>query len=96
MARYVSLIDWTEQGIRNFKDSVERAEAAQDVAKQLGGAFEVYWTVGGHDLVAISEFPDDESAAAFLLKLGSMGNVRTKTMRAFTANEMGNIINKAG
>jgi uncharacterized protein with GYD domain len=96
MPRYVSLIDWTDQGVRNFRDSVDRAEAAQDAAKQLGGAFEVYWTLGEHDIVAISEFPDDESATAFLLKLGSLGNVRTKTMRAFTAKDMTGIIGRAG
>jgi uncharacterized protein with GYD domain len=96
MPRYISLIDWTDQGVRSFSDTVDRAEGAQDAAKQLGGALEVYWTLGEHDIVAISEFPDDESATAFLLKLGSAGNVRTKTMRAFTAKEMGGIIGRAG
>lgn len=83
------LIDWTDQGIRNFRDSIERAAAAKDAAKQHDdGTLEIYWTVGGHDIVVLSEFPDDESAAAFLLKLGSLGNIRTKTMRAFNADEM--------
>jgi uncharacterized protein with GYD domain len=96
MPRFVSLLNWTDQGVRNFKDTLDRAEAAQDVAKQLNGSLELYWTLGEFDIVAVSEFPDDESATAFLLKVGSLGNVRTKTMRAFTAQEMGNVIGRAG
>jgi uncharacterized protein with GYD domain len=96
MPTFISLLDWTDQGVRNFKDTVDRAEAAKDAAKQLNGSLEVYWTLGEHDIVAVSEFPDDESATAFLLKVGSLGNVRTKTMRAFTAQEMGDVISRAG
>jgi uncharacterized protein with GYD domain len=94
MPRYISLIDWTDQGVRDFKSTVDRAETARDAAKQLGGEYEVYWTMGYHDLVVVSEFPDDESATAFLLKLASMGNVRSKSMRAFDSTEMRDIIGR--
>ncbi len=96
MLRSVSLIDWTDRGVSDFKATVDRAEGAREAAKQLGGDYEVYWTMGQHDLVVVAEFPDDESATAFLLKLGSMGNVRSKSMRAFIAAEMRDIIGRAG
>ena len=96
MPRYVSLIDWTQQGIANFKDSVDRYEAAQQQFEQLGVRFvDTYWTLGEHDIVGVIEAPDDETATAALLALGSQGNVRTKTMRAFSADEMRGLIQKA-
>lgn len=96
MARYVVLVDWTEQGVANFQDSVDRYEAAQEQFAQMGVSFEdVYWTLGDHDIVAVMEAPDDETAAAALLRLGSQGNVRTKTMRAFSRDEMRGVIEKA-
>ncbi len=96
MPRYVSLLDWTEQGIANFKDTVDRYEAAQQQFEALGVQFvDVYWTLGEHDLVAVTEAPDDESVTAALLQLGSLGNVRTKTMRAFSRDEMRAVIDKA-
>lgn len=96
MPTYISLINWTDQGIRTFKDSVKRAEAAAEAAKRMGGSLpHIYWTVGQYDLVAISEFPDDESATAFLLALGAQGNIRTSTMMARSAEEITEIISKA-
>jgi uncharacterized protein with GYD domain len=96
MPRYVTLINWTEQGIAGFKDSVDRYEAAQQQFKELGVKFvDVYWTLGEHDLVTVVEAPDDESATAALLRLGSAGNLRTKTMRAFSRDEMRGVIDKA-
>jgi uncharacterized protein with GYD domain len=96
MARYVVLIDWTEQGVANFKDSVDRYQAAQEQFQQLGVSFQdVYWTLGEHDIVGVLEAPDDESLAAALLQLGSQGNVRTTTMRAFSQDEMRGVIGKA-
>jgi uncharacterized protein with GYD domain len=61
-------------------------------AADMGGSLEVHWTLGEYDIVAISEFPDDETATAFLLKVGSLGNIRTKTMRAFDANDVQRIV----
>lgn len=97
MPRYVTLVDWTAQGIVNFKDSVDRYEAAAEQwDKQLGVRItDFYWTIGEHDMVAVVEAPDDESATAALLQLGSLGNVRTKTMRAFSRDEMRGVIDKA-
>jgi uncharacterized protein with GYD domain len=93
MPRYVSLIDWTQQGVANFKDTYE---AAQQQFEQLGVRFiDVYWTLGEHDIVAVLEAPDDETATAALLATGSQGNIRTKTMRAFSRDEMRAVIDKA-
>ena len=92
MAKYVSLISWTEQGVKSFKDTTKRAEEAAALAAKLGGKFTAYWTIGGFDLVTISEFADDETATAFLLRVASAGNIRTQSMRAFDAQEMGAII----
>jgi uncharacterized protein with GYD domain len=97
MARFVVLIDWTEQGVANFKDSVDRYEAARGQFEALGVKFQhIYWTLGNHDIVSVVEAPDGEALAAALLKLGSAGNVRTTTLRAFNAEEMRGIIAKAG
>lgn len=94
MSKYVSLFNWTEQGVKNHRDTLDRADAAKKVASDLGGSCELYWTLGEYDIVAISEFPDDESATAFLLRVASQGNLRTKTMRAFDAGDMQGIIAK--
>jgi uncharacterized protein with GYD domain len=97
MATYVSLINWTDQGVRGFKDTVDRAEAGKQLAAKFGGSLkEIYWTIGLYDIVAVSEAPDDETATAFALALASQGNVRTTTMRAFGAGEMAGIVAKAG
>ena len=96
MPKYISLIGWTDQGIKDFKDTVARAEAAQAAAGALGGSMEIYWTVGSYDLVAISDFPDQDAATAFLLQVGSLGNVRTTTLVAHTKEDMARIIAKTG
>jgi uncharacterized protein with GYD domain len=97
MATYVVLIDWTEQGIGNFKDTVDRYEAAQSQFEGMGVTFrDTYWTLGSHDIVGILDAPDDETLAAALLTLGSQGNIRTTTLRAFSADEMRGVIGKAG
>jgi uncharacterized protein with GYD domain len=96
MATYISLINWTDKGISQFKDTVERAEAAKKLIAKFGGTLkEIYWTVGPYDLVTISEVPDEESATAFSLALGSQGNVRTTTLRAFSGSDMRRIVAKA-
>jgi uncharacterized protein with GYD domain len=94
MARFVSLVNWTDQGAKTTGDTVNRAEAAQKVAGEMGGSVEIYWTMGQYDMVAISEFPDDETGVAFLAKLSSAGNVRTETMRAFDADGVKSIMGK--
>jgi uncharacterized protein with GYD domain len=97
MPTFVSLINWTEQGARDFKDTLKRAEAATELAEKMGGKLkEVYWTVGPYDLVSVAEFPDDETGTAFILAIGSQGNIRTTTLRAFSSDEMKGIVDKAG
>ena len=97
MPTYVSLIHWTEQGIKNYKDTMTRLEDFTKLAESRGGRVrESLYTVGEYDIVAIVEFPDDETATAALLQAGSLGHVRTNTMRAFTAAEMGGIISRTG
>jgi uncharacterized protein with GYD domain len=96
MPTYITLFNWTEQGVQGFKASVDRAEAAQDALASAGITFkELHWTVGAYDLVATVEAPDDETLAAMLLSLAAQGNLRTTTLRAFTAEEMRGIIAKA-
>jgi uncharacterized protein with GYD domain len=97
MPTYVSLIHWTEQGIKNYKDTMSRLEDFTKLAESKGGRVrESLYTVGEYDIVVVTEFPDDETATAALLRVGSLGNVRTNTMRAFSADEMGGIIRGAG
>ncbi len=92
MSRYISLIRWTDQGIRNVKDSPKRAEAARQQAQRLGGKLTVWYTLGEYDIVSLSEFTDDSIAERFLLWLGSLGNVRTTTLKAWTEEEAAKII----
>ena len=97
MPHYVLLVNWTDQGIRNVKGTVDRTDDVAKLAEKHGGRLEqFYWTVGPYDLVAIGEAPDDESASAFALELGSVGNVRTTTMRAYDREEMSGIIQRLG
>lgn len=97
MPTYVVLSNWTEQGIRNFRDATNRAaEFSRQVESAGGRVRELLWTIGEYDTITIAEFPDDESGVAALLRLGSLGNVRTKTLRAFNAEEMTAIIGRAG
>ena len=97
MATFVSLMNWTDQGIKDFRDTAKRAEAFTGLVQQHGGSVKaIYWTLGEYDLVAVTEAPDDETATAVALLLGSLGNVRTVTLRAFAAEEMGRIIAKTG
>ena len=92
MSRYVHLIKWTDQGIRNVKDSPKRAEAARQQAQRMGGKLQLWYTFGEYDIVSISEFPDDAVAQRFLYWVGSLGNVRTTTLKAWTEEEAAKII----
>ncbi len=95
MATYVSLVNWTEHGIKNYRDTVERAKAFSGMVERSGGTVrELLWTVGTYDLVAVADFPDEETGVAVLLQVGAGGDVRTVTMRAFNAEEMGGIIGR--
>ena len=95
MATYIVLANFTEQGIQNVKDSPQRADAFKDMAKKTGATVkDVFWTLGQYDAVAIVDAPDDVSATALGLSVAKLGNVRTQTLRAFSAAEMKNILGK--
>jgi uncharacterized protein with GYD domain len=94
MGTYISLVSFTQDGVQNVKDSPKRYEAFRAMAKKLGVTVKsVYWTVGSYDIVVTCEGPDDAVTAA-LLKTGSLGNVRTQTMRAYAEDEMEKILAK--
>jgi uncharacterized protein with GYD domain len=97
MANYVTLVNWTDQGVRTYQATVDRYQATQDLARQFGGRVtDVRWTLGAYDIVIFSEFPDDESMTAFALAVSSQGNIRTNTLRAYDLAEMKGIVGKAG
>lgn len=92
---FISSINWTEQGIRNVKDAPKRAQAARDIAKKVGVEFkELYLTSGETDLVAILETANGDNVAKFAMAIGALGNVRTRTARAWTETEMQKLISE--
>ncbi len=95
MATYIMLANFSEQGIRNVKDTTKRAEALATLAKKVGGSVKAtYWTLGQYDAIAILDAPDEISATAFSLSVGALGNIRTQTLRAFSLEEMGKVLSK--
>jgi uncharacterized protein with GYD domain len=88
MAKYILLLNWTDQGVRNIKDSPKRLDAARKLAESAGCKFgDFYMTMGGYDMVALVEAPDDATLARFVLHLSGGGNVRTHTLKAFGEDE---------
>jgi len=97
MPTYISLVNWTDQGIRTVRDTLNRRGQSEELAEKHGVRFEqVYWTVGPYDIVIILEAPDDESATAMLLELSSDGNLRTTTLRAYDLEAMSGILQRLG
>jgi uncharacterized protein with GYD domain len=95
MATYIVLSSFTDQGIRNIKDTTKRADAIREAAKKFGvTAREFYWTMGAYDSVVVFDAPDDASMTALGMAVGSQGYVRTQTMRAFSKDEVDTIIGK--
>ena len=94
MSHYIILINWTDQGVRNAKDSPKRAAAARRIAEQAGGKLQVYYTMGQYDIVALAEAPNDETIMRINLSLAKLGNIRTTTLKAWTEKEAGKIIAK--
>ena len=93
MPTYVSLVRFTDQGIRNVKEAAERIAAVEKLLDQVGARFtELYLTMGRYDYVAVMEAPDDETATKAVLAVSSVGNVRTETLRAYTRAEIGKIV----
>jgi uncharacterized protein with GYD domain len=98
MPTYVVLVNWTEQGITNVKETVERTDRGAQIAqnKYAASLKETYWTVGPYDMVTVFEAPDNETLSAHLLEICSLGNVRTTTMRAYDREEMSGILQRLG
>jgi uncharacterized protein with GYD domain len=95
MPTYISLFNWTDQGIRNVRETVQRADRSQQLQDKHGVSLQqIYWTVGPYDIVAIAEAADEESITAFLLELASAGNLRTTTLRAYDREEMSGILER--
>lgn len=93
MSAYIILANFTDQGIKNVKDTVNRFRAASQAAQAAGSRFiGVWWTLGPYDIVAIVEAPDDATATRLLLATAMQGNIRSLTLRAFSEDEMENIV----
>ncbi len=97
MPVYVTLVNWTDQGIKTVGAAVERADKGAEIARKHGARFlEHYWTNGPYDVVAIVEAPDDESITAVFREIGTAGNARPTILRAFDREEMSAIIERMG
>lgn len=93
MPTYVGLIHYTDQGIRNVKETTKRAKSFREVAEKTGVKVrEILWTMGRYDLVLLLDAPNDETLSRLALGLGMLGNVKTETLKAFSAQEMDQIL----
>ena len=96
MATFITLVNFTQQGVRQFRESPDRAARFKSMAEKAQVTVKnVYWTMGPHDAVIIMEAPDAETATALMLSLASLGNVRTQTLRAFDSSQIQQVIAKA-
>jgi len=95
MATHIVLARFTDQGVRNVKQSPERAKSAISVGEKLGiKIWDIYWTLGMYDAVLIVDAPNEEAMTTWALSVSSLGNIRTQTMRAFSADEVNRILAK--
>ena len=95
MATYVILVNFTDQGVRHIRQTTERARGLINAAANLDIKIkDIYWTMGTYDAVFMAEAADDETITAFAASMGALGNIRTQTMRAFSAEEMNKILRK--
>jgi uncharacterized protein with GYD domain len=94
MATYIILVNYTQKGIENVKESPKRLDDVKRAFKAMGAELkDFYLAVGRYDIVIIAESPNDETVATLALLIGSHGNVRTETLRAFNEEEYRTIIN---
>jgi uncharacterized protein with GYD domain len=84
---YIALVKWTEQGIKTVREAPKRVDGVKKMAQRLGGSVNVYFTMGEYDIVSIVEMPSDEAYNKFAIWLGTQGNVRTKSLKAWTSEE---------
>ncbi len=95
MATFIALVNFTEQGLRNIKDTPQRAKAFQEMAIKCGAKVkDLYWTQGPYDVITIVEAPDETIISALMLSVSALGNVRGQTLRAFSGIEIGAILQK--
>lgn len=95
MPTFIVLANYTDKGVHDAKDTVNRADKFKAMAKNAGVTIkDMYWTIGSFDIVTICEAPDDEAATALSLSVAARGNVRTQTLRAFSPTEMAQILGK--
>jgi len=94
MPHYISLGKWTDQGIKNVKESPKRADAVTALANKLGAKMEIFYTMGRYDIVAVTEAANDEVANQLLLEIGKLGNIRTETLKGWTVPEATKVIAK--
>ena len=95
MITYIGLLSFTEKGIQSIKQSTQRAAAAKEIGKRMGvNMKEIYWTLGSHDIVCVLEAQDEQALTAFNLAVAMQGNVRSQSLRAFTAAEMDAVLKK--
>ena len=93
MATFITTMHFTEQGIKAVRDTCDRAAGFKATAKKMGVKVTgIYWTLGAFDGVVVCEAPDEETVTAVMLHLGSLGNIRTQTARAYDAAEMQKIL----
>lgn len=95
MITYIGLLNFTESGLKNVRQTTQRAAAAKEIGQRMGVTMkQIYWTLGDHDLVCVLEAKDEQALTAFNLAIAMQGNVRTQTLRAFDATEMDAILKK--
>ncbi len=93
MPTYIGLVNWTDQGIRNAKETTKRAKSFRAMAELAGVKVrEILWTMGRYDIVLVVDAPDDETMSRVTLRLGMVGNAKTETLKAFSAQEMDQIL----
>lgn len=93
MATYISLISYTQQGIQNIKESPSRLDSAKKAFEAMGAKIVAFYLVmGQYDIIMVAEAPDDETVAKLALSIGSLGSIRTQTLRAFTEDEYRKVI----
>ena len=95
MATFIALVNFTDKGLQNIKDSPTRAKAFGEMAKKLGVSVkDIYWTQGQYDMVVTLEAADEATASSLMLSVAALGNVRGQTLRAFSRDELGKILTK--
>lgn len=95
MPMYIGLVNWTDQGIKNVKDTLDRAAAFKKLAADMGCTVHgLFYTMGRYDVAVRIEAPDDATISVVMLKVAQLGNVRTETMRAYTEAEFAEILKK--